>query len=109
MKCATISFTKRGSNYLKLVNLFGKRHSVSRVDTRCEALWGKHSHLHVSDLWVKSITPYKKPLTLLLSVLYEVKSLSMDKTRWIGDGSKIFYQSDEKNVKKKFSLKFPEM
>ena len=47
---------------------------TTRVDTRCEALWGKHSHLHVSDLWVKSITPYKKPLTLLLSVLYEVKS-----------------------------------
>ena len=28
MKCATISFTKSVLNYLKLVNLFGKRHSV---------------------------------------------------------------------------------
>ena len=29
MKCAIISFTKCVSNYSKLVNLFGKRHSVS--------------------------------------------------------------------------------
>ena len=72
---------------------------VFRVDTRCEALWGKHSHLHASDLWVKSITPYKKQLTLLLSVLYEVESLSMEKTRWTGDGSKNFYQSNEKSWK----------
>ena len=69
-----------------------------RVDTRCEALWGKHSHLHVSDLWVKSITPYKKPLTLLLSVLYEVKKLKYGKKQ----GELVMGQNFSISLVKKF-------
>ena len=52
-------------------------HNLSRVDTRCEALWGKPSHLHVSDLWVEALHLTKKTY-ISLSVLYEVKSKSME-------------------------------
>ena len=54
MKCSIISFKKCDSNYLKLVNLFGKRHSVSEqlFNGYQKALFFLLQHSYIKT-WIK--------------------------------------------------------
>ena len=63
MKSAFISFTECASNYSKLVNLFGKRHSVSEqlfkwLPKSSFSLAIHHSYMKT---WIKLETTFKPP------------------------------------------------